>query len=688
MPEPQVIKTNCGLCIEQCGINVHLEKGRIVRVEGMPEHPISQGYLCPKGAAAIDYEYSLERLNYPMKRENGAWKRISWEEALETIAAKLIETKEAYGAKALVVLVGMPVLLSGPPGISLLRRFCDVYGTPNYFSVDSMCFRPRVVAYFLTYGKYLYPAEPQNSRLILLWGHNPDASSPLTARQIRSAKGKGVKLIVIDPRRVPLAKEADIWVQPRPGSDCALALGMLNVIISENLYDTEFVEKWTFGFDRLAEHIKSYTPQEVEKITWVSAENIREIARIYAATKPACIYQGTSALDQTASGFQSARAIAILQAITNNIDVPGGFARCGALWQNPARLIDMVKERAVEEEKYPLAYTVWGRWIGEGQGMGVPNAILTGNPYAIKAMIVAGSNPALTWPDSRKIKEALEKLDFLVVMSISMSQTAQLAHIVLPAATFLEKTDLVDRGILGLPYAMLRKKVIQFEESWADAEFWLQLAKKMGYDQYFPWKNTEEFLDYILEPSGLTVELLTKGKPEGIMYGTWRYGEYKERGVPTPSGKVEIYSETMEKLGYDPLPTYAEPIESPVSTPEVAKDYPLILTTGARMLPYLHSQLRNISKLRRLAPEPLAEIHPDTAEKWGIKDDEMILVETRRGYIQIKARLTPDIALKVVNIPHGWEQANVNILTFAKPGDPISGVPNLKAMLCRVKKLC
>jgi len=689
MSQKQVVKTACQLCVAICGMNVHLENGKIVKVEGMPEHPANLGRLCPKGAAAIDYVYSKDRLKYPMKKVNGQWQRISWDEALDTIAAKLLEVKEKHGARALAVCVGGTILYSAAPGLTLLRRFLDVHGSPNYFSVDSMCYRPRMIAYIMTYGNYPSP-DPENARCIILWASNPRASHPMRARQIERGMKKGAKLIVIDPRRTNAAQKADIHLQVRPGTDCALALGMLNVIISENLYDADFVSNWTVGFDKLAEHVKPFTPEEVEKITWVPAETIRRAARLYATTRPATILQGVNGLDQTTSGFQSARAVAILQAITGNVGTPGGFVTSSGLHLSPMRLPDMVKEKAIAEERYPLAYQIWDRPIGEGQGMVLYDTLLTDEPYPIKAMIIQGSNPLLSWPNSNKLREALGKLDFLAVMTVFMSETAELADIVLPAATFLEKEDIVVDIYwmeYGIPYLLLRKKVLQFEEARSDAEFWLELARRMGYGEYFPWNDPGEVIDYLLEPSGLSMKQLKDEMPGGLQYRSVVYNQHKDRGgFRTPSGKVEIYSETMKNLGYDPLPTYREPIESPISTPELAKDYPVILTTGARMLGNLHSQLRNIPKLRKLAPEPLAEIHPDTARKYNINDGDTITVETKRGSIDIKARVTEDILPGVVNVPHGWSEANVNALTFEQPGDPVSGLPTLKALLCRVRE--
>lgn len=682
----QVIKTACALCLGCCGMDVHLEGGRVTRIEGMKEHPVNQGKLCPKGAAAKELLYSPDRLQYPMKREGDRWHRISWDEALDILALRLGETRERYGPRSLAVCLGFAFLAQGSPTVGLIRRFTDVYGTPNVFSVDSMCFRCRLIGYILTFGRWAI-GDPERARCIVLWGHNPNESNPPFAWRISASRKKGANLIVIDPRRTFFAQKADIHVQPRPGSDCALALGMMNVIIAEGLYDREFVEQWTVGFDRLAEHVKQYAPEEVEKITWVPAEKIRQMARLFATTRPASIIQSWNALDQKSAGVQSARAIAILQAITGNFDVPGGLVTSPRIHTRSLGMPQMVEDKPLGVDKYPLHYQVFGTVFGEGQGMLLPQALLSGQPYPIKAMIVAASDLLVSWPNSSRTREALGKLDFLAVMDIFMSETAKLAHLVLPAATFLERTELPDlfTTTYSLPYVTLRKKVVQVGESWPDLDFWLALARRMGYQEYFPWQSPEEALDYIMEPTGLSLKRLTEEEPSGVFYGSMAYQQYRQRGLRTPSGKVELYSETLRSMGYDPLPTHLEPPESPLTTPETARDYPLILTTGARRVQYLHSQLRNIPRLRRSLAEPTAEINPVTAEKYGISNGQVVVVTTKRGSLEIKAEVTADIVAGVVNIPHGWAEANVNLLTDEQPADPIAGNPPLKALLGRVE---
>ena len=314
------------------------------------------------------------------------------------------------------------------------------------------------------------------------------------------------------------------------------------------------------------------------------------------------------------------------------------------------------------------------------------DTMLSDKPYPVNAMIVTGANPLSAWPNTEKVTRALEKLDFLVVMDPVMTQTAQQADIVLPAATFLEKTQMCHFHweIHGMPYVQMRSKAIQVGESWSDAKFWIELAKRMGYAEYFPWKDELELYDYIMEPMGLTVKGLLE-KPEGIFYGECDYNI--EKGLQTPSGKVEIVSESLKSVGGDPLPCYFEPPESPISTPELLQEYPLVLTTGSRVPEYFHSQLRGIHQLHNLRPELTAEIHPKTAAEYGINNRDMIEVRTKRGAVTVKADVTEDIIPGAVNIGHGWQENNVNILTDDSPVDPVSGNPSLKAMLCRVTRI-
>ena len=681
-----IVKTACELCAWSCGMDVHVENGRIVKVTGMKEHPLNRGRLCPKGSISPDYVYSKERITHPMVRENDRWKKIDWDDAIELFVENLKEIGDS-DPKAFATIIGMPILLGGSSTVGFIRRFMDVFGSPNCFSPESMCYRHEIIGYILTLGKFPV-ADAENSNCIIVWAHNPHASKPPLAWMIERARKRGAKLIVIDPRKTKIAEMADIHAAIKPGSDTYLAAGMMKVIIEEALYDREFVINHCHGFEKLEEFVSGYSLDEVAEKTWIDKNTIEEIARGFAETKPACIIQGVNALDQVPTGIQNARSIAILHALTGNIDVEGGFVRASRVHTRNLRLYDLLPDVPLGIERHPFFYQIWQTHLGEGQGMYLYDAVLRGEPYPIKTLFIAGSNPVLTWPESEKTVEMLKNVDFLSVMDIFMTETAKHADLFLPAATFLERIELVDyySVIFGIPYMMLRKRTIEpVGEAKSDVEFWLEVAGKMGYGEHFPWKNVEEVIDWVLEPTGYSVSDLTDKYPSGVWTGEVRYGEYMQRGFRTPSGKVELYSDSLAEMGYDPLPAPRDPLQ--LYSPEIPEEYPLILTTGARNVYFTHSQLRNVEKMKKLLSEPYAEINPRTAERYGIKDGDTIIVSTQYGSIKIRAKVAENIVQGVINIPHGWAEANVNLLTPRMPADPISGCPLLKAIPSKISRV-
>jgi anaerobic selenocysteine-containing dehydrogenase len=680
----EVFRTACMLCFMACGLNAYVKNGKLIKVEGMSEHPLNRGLLCPRGLALPDYIYSPHRLKYPMKKTKGGWRRISWDEALDEVVNRLERIREEYGPHSVAFSVGS----IGAENIEIsafAQRFRGLYGTPNFFSIEAHCFRSRIMARLLTFGTY--PLEdPEHSEVIILWGHNPDASEPPLASKIHEALDRGLKLVIIDPRRIPLARKG-FYVQLRPGTDCALALAMMNVIIDEGLYNHEFVTKYTVGFDELREHVKNYTPEKVSEICSVSVESIKNISRIFAEANSASIIQGINSLDQHVNGFQTNRALAILQSITGNYNIPGGWATSPFM-----RLTDLrvpVEEEPIGADAYPLFRRFWGMTSPYGQQMLLPDVILTGKPYPIKAMIVSGGNPAVSWPDTKKIRKAFEKVDMLVVMDLFMSETAKLADFVLPACSFMEKLGLgYNYGLTaGLPYVLLCEKVIEpIGESWPDWKFYSELGRRMGYEKYFPWKSDEEVVENFLKASGITLSQLREN-PEGIWYGKRCYDIDAPKQIRTPSNRIEIYSKTLADAGYDSIPVYREPSQSFMNSPELVEKYPLVLITGIRIPEYTHWQMRSVPWLRKQAPDPIVEIHPKTAQEYGIGNKDLVILETKNGKIKIKAELTEDVMPKVVSLTHGWGgEQNANLLTELEPRDFITGYPEMRSLACLVKK--
>ncbi len=678
--DTRVVYTDCTLCYHSCGCKVTVENGRAVAVEGLESHPLNRGRLCPRGEAALENVYHPERILTPLKRTDGGFRQISWEQALDEIAARLDRLRREFGPQVL----GM---FSGSIGVEnlemagLAQRFKAAFGSPNFFSVESVCYRMRIRARQITFGKY--PTEELDSKLYILWGHNPDASDFPLKLAIDRNLDRGAKLVVIDPRRIPLADRADLYLRIRPGSDAAMALAMIHEIVASELYDRRFVEAFAIGFDRLVEHVRPFTPEWAQEITWVPAARIRELARWMARTKGASIYQGTCTQDQTAAGVQASRAFSVLQVITGNINVPGGWVisprpRFGNVGLG-------VSGDPLGADEYPLFVDLWGRKSPYGVVTKVPEAV----PERLKAFYVVGGNPLVSMPDSNAFREAFRRLDLLVVHDLFLTETAQEAHYVLPACSHLEKWGVAYTYNVChcLPYMMLRKKCIE-PLGGSRSEWWVftQLARRLGLEEHFPWRTEEEFVRFELEPTGLTFDELLHEKPEGAFYGEKRYE--MPPSLPTPSGKIEIYSEAMARAGADPLPVYLEPERSPLSAPpELKQRYPLILTTGHRNYYYTHSQFRGIRRLTQHSPEPYAEIGPETAARWGLRDGDLAEIETDRGRVRMRVRVDPRVAEGVVFVPHGWEgDQNANLLTDTRCREPIFGYPQMKALLCAVRR--
>ncbi|MEE9568129.1 MAG: molybdopterin-dependent oxidoreductase, partial [Candidatus Binatia bacterium] len=625
--------------------------------------------------------YSPDRLKQPLKRVNGGLEKISWDQALDEIAEKLTRLKEEFGPQILGIFCGS-IGVENLEMSTLVHMLRSGFGSPNFFSVESICYRMRIRTRQMTFGRY--PTEEPDSNLYILWGHNPDQSDFPLKFSLKKNLKKGAKLVVIDPKRIPVADQAHMYLRIRPGTDGALALAMMNVIIGEDLHDKDFVEKHTYGFDKLVPHVRKYTPEWAEEITWIPADDIRELARLFASTKGASIFQGTCTQDQTANGTQNSRAFSVLQTITGNINVPGGWVTSPPpRFGNPGFIVG---GEPLGSDKYPLFSDLWGRKAPYGVVTAVPESI----PEKLKAFLVVGGNPLISMPDSRAFTEAFKKLDLLVVHDLFMTETAQVAHYVLPASSHLEKWGVAYTYNVChcLPYLMLRKKCMEpMNESWSEWRFLTELANRLGVGEKFPWKSEEEFVAFMVGPSGLSFDYLLNERPEGDFYAKKAY-TVPESLFRTPSGKIEIYSEALEQVGFDPLPSYTEPERGPIRGDKAfLKKYPLILSVGNRNLYYTHSQHRHVRALKKIYPEALTEIGLETAKKFGIEDGDRILVETNRGRVKMKARVDERVAEGVVLVPHGWGgDANGNLLTDVNCREPIMGYPDQKSLQCTISK--
>ncbi len=702
----KIVRSICQACHCNCGVLVHVEDGRVTKVTGDPDHPMNRGFICVKGQAQPELLYHPDRLKYPLKRTGdrgeGKWQRVSWDEALDEVAAGLMKVQQKYGAESIAVITG-----TGPrTGNNTARLFCLMLGTPNRISVDNhICFAPSAMAESNTYGVMTTMMEIgpdyNNAECIMVWGGNPLNSHPPRGEEIARAKRKrDAKLIVIDPRRTALAAMADLWLQVRPGTDLALALGMIYIIINEGLYDREFVGKWCHGFEELKKHVQAYPPERVAEITWLPVEKIRETARLYATTKPAVLHHRIG-VEHNINSVQSSRAFATLIALTGNLDVKGGnlFQTLPTGFSNPCNKLNFpaaIREKRIGEKEFPLAQ-------GFVHCALAVEAALEGKPYPLRAMYCTTGNPVVNMQNSRRMWKALKSLDFLAVADFFMQPTAELADIVLPASTWMEKDDMGDfPNLMYTNYIAAGQKVIEpLYECWDDRKILIELGKRIDWPDRvpMPWQDTDELNNNMVASLGITYEEMKK---RGYMVAPMKYKKYLEKGFNTPTGKVELYSTRFKEHGYDPLPVYHEPPESPVSTPELLPEYPLILITGGRYIACFNTEGRQISSLRKRLPDPFIDIHPDTAEEMSIKEGDWVWLETpqvRGEKVKFKARLTDEVHPKVVHAPHGWWfpekpgpehgcfESNVNVvLTGDPPREPIAGSVRTRGTLCRITR--
>ncbi|MEJ2168571.1 MAG: molybdopterin-dependent oxidoreductase, partial [Desulfobacterales bacterium] len=630
------VKSFCArLCSGTCGILVTLDGQRISRIKGDPDCPFNRGAVCPKGRALPELLYHPDRLRVPLKRigrkGTDQWQPISMDEALDAMAAKLKDYIEEFGPESILLYVGAYRGLER----DFIRRFARVLGTPNTVSVDNNCHVPRTMAARYTFGAMPFPDYEHPPQCILIWGRNSlQTGGDGSPAQFRRAFDAGTRFIVIDPRKIAQAAKADFWLQPRPGSDGLLALGLLNVIINEKLYDAGFVDQWTVGFDRLKEFIAVYAPDVVAEKTWVPPSVIVQAARMFAAAKPAAVQWG-NALDQTSNAFQTCRAAAILMAITGNLDIPGG-----SVFIDHVPLLRGAGFSLAEDLPEPVNPPVGSRFQLAFRANLVPSqeasrAILLQDPYPLKAGLIFGSNPLLTYAGARQSHAAFQKLDFLVAADFFMTPTVAMADIVLPAAAGLEYDDLVQHrlGVAAHP-----KLVAPPGECRSDMQWINLLAARMGYGKYF-WQNEADALDAVLAPAGLTFEGL---KAKGLQGVKQRYRKHEAHGFATPSGKVELFSEALQQMGIDPLPVYREPKLTPFGRPELAGEYPLVLTSSKNPFFY-HAGHRNIGSLRKRSPQPVVEIHPDTAAELNLNEGDPVCLETPVGKIRQTLRLNADL---------------------------------------------
>ncbi len=712
-PITEVITGVCGVCPAGCGVDIHLVDGQIDRLTPLKDHP--QGIVCPRGIAAKEVVYSPDRLLYPERRVGlrgeGRFERITWDEAYALMVENFHRLAERYGPESICTYTGRGNFEYGlnemfsPTGTveSSANAVLFPFGSPNTTGVGALCYVSYgMIAPRACFGDYMrnIHEDLEHADLIVVWGENPATDSPPSnLKRIKAAQARGARVIVIDHRRSETAKATHAeWLGVRPGTDGALALGALHILIAENLYDHAFVDHWTHGFAELRADVQAFTPERVAHITGVPAETVRELARAIGHAR-GCSILMYSGLEYSNTGVQAIRAVLTLQALAGHLDVPGGklFKPRNRLTLN--RLLTPPpanKRKPIGADKYPIYYEV----RNEAHAVELPRAILENDPYPVRAMLVAGASLITAWPNPARWRQALGALDFLVTINRYPTADSLYADLRLPATTMFE----IESYVQHENYVQLRQRVIEpLGEARNDYLIFAELAQRLGYGGHWPQTETA-MVEYALRDTGVTLTEL-RARPAGVRYPEpeRRYRQYErgelradgQPGFETPTGKFEITSEWLRGHGYEPLPKYTEPTEGPLATPELAMQYPLVLNSGARIQADFRSQHHNIPTLVKQQPAPLVHLHLEDARARGIVEGDEVEVVSPRGRVTFRAHLTEDIVRGAVEANMGgggplgnraWQQANVNTLTDLENRDPISGFPVYKALLCEVVK--
>ena len=776
--------TFCPMCVSRCGATATVLDGRLTEIGPDPAHPTGRA-VCVKGKAAPRILEHPDRLLHPLRRtrpkgaRDPGWERISWDEALDTIASGLREIADESGPEAVVFGSASPSTSALSDSMDWIMRLRRAFGSPNFVGSMELCGWGRYLASMYTFGAPVpgeFMPDLESAGCILYWGYNPSVSRLVHATATVDAVNRGARLVVVDPRRTGLASKAEHWLQVRPGTDAALGLGLIHVMLERRWYDEEFVRRgtnapllvrtdtgrllraeemsgpadrvgyvgwdlaeagpvvydpaaWTYDveasrlalsgtvevataqgpvscrpvLEHLRRHCEAMTPEATEAVTGVPAEAVVATARTLWTSRPLAFYTW-SGLEQHRNTTQMIRAVNVLYALTGCLDAPGGNVLFTPVPTNPVDGIDLLNDdqraRAIGVLDRPLGPARFEFITGED----FYTAALEHRPYRARALVNFGANLVMAHGDSARVRDALVSLDFFVHADIFPSPTADLADIVLPVASPFE-TEALRVGFevsqQAQSHVQLRRPVVAPRgEARSDLQIVFALAQRLGLGEHFWDGDIEAAWRHHLAPSGITLEAL-RAEPRGVSLDlATRHRKHEDRGFRTPTGLVELYSEALAEHGHPALPTYAEPPLSPRSRPDLAGEYPLVLTC-AKSLRYCESQHRQIAELRRAAPDPQVELHPDTAAVRGINAGDWVRITTPNGAVRARAKLNAGLDPGVVCAQHGWWQGcdelelppsdpfemggvNLNLVLRQTPSDPISGSSPLRASLCEL----
>ncbi|MBU2510759.1 molybdopterin-dependent oxidoreductase [bacterium] len=664
--DTQVTSTICRICLRSCGIRVH-QTATGTRITGNPDHPVSRGFICFRGAHYDEIWGSPDRIREPLLKKKGSWQSISFDDAIALLAEKIRSGKQKHGAQSIAFLKGESLKHQEISGY--IRHLTHALGSPNYLTIGSMCQRALAMGHELTYGG-APKIDFQRIKVAILWGRNLAVASFQMFNQMEKAIKKGLKLIVIDPAATKTAKAAHLHLRITPGSDGLLALAFIKSAIES--YNISADPDHEIGWAELKNYLQNISYASLLEKTGISQSEFFNAAALIFENRP-CFNQAGLGLELQPNGIQTIRAIACLQSLVDPNKFPTGMAFPMAPLPDQDNYPEMPEPIGIREA--PL----FVRQGGEGQAMYLPKAVLQDDPYPVRTLVVVGSNPALTFPAASIQKKMFERLDFMAVSDLFMTTTAQQADLVLPAADFLDNLEIHDYGRFGKSYLGLVRPVKRSGTGWPAWKLIFELAHQLDLHSFFPWQNNEEALKYKLSNTGISYECL-KNSPTGLVSYP---AESLNNEEPDNSKKVHYFSQAVEDVA-DMGSLTADSFELPFTTDAA---YPFWLSTGDRVAVYQHSQFRVAKVYLEKEPKPKVNIHPDAADSLGIKDGDIVTLATRDGEVSVEACLSDNVRIDCLQMTHGWEQANVNEVTGLKYFDPISGFPWCRALPAKITKI-
>jgi anaerobic selenocysteine-containing dehydrogenase len=690
----------CDMCnhAPKCGIKAFVQDGKIVRAESRTDWQSDP--LCAKGLSALQELYDPNRLLKPKKRTNpkgetSQWEDISWDEAYAEIAEKLNDIKARYGATAVMFYCGDPKEPRGP-----MTRLATLFGSASYGAESSVCATASWVTANLVFGMMSMGVDPnaEATKAALIWSLNPAWSQPYRFGQFMKAKANGCKFVVVDPRITPLVTgAADIHLRPRPGSDGALAAGFINQLIEQDLIDHDFIANWTVGFEELKAYVAEYTPEKVEQITWVPADKLIAAAKLIGENSPSTLVSSSKGACHHTNVGHFQRAVFMIPALLGQLDVKGGFTLGGGLpLDYTASTAKFNLEEKYVEDGLPALrldkddFPVFAKYLKMLQTVKLPEYVAEGK---LRAAILLGTN-AMMWPDTPKYQKAIQDMEFTVAIDYyERNWTHDYVDMLLPAAMCYERMAAL--AVFGRTIRLREPVVAPAGESREDWQIILEIGTALGFGAECFNGSVEAALEEVLASSGLEVTMADlRAKPEGVTIEgapeerKYESGKLRKDGQPgfnTPSGKVEFVSQVLQGLGMEGLPIFEEPVHSPVSRPDEAADYPLILNTGSRLPYYTHSKLRDLPWLNQFMPEPVIRLNPVDAGARDLNEGDAVRVFNWQGEVKMKVEITNLVLPGVVDVFHGWHQADINLLT-TRDFDPITGFPPFSGGLCEVAK--